>query len=292
MKIAHNVSLVERIGQRDACRIVARFCFGESDALGKTNEQLCCQFWCEWIDRRFLGDHRHRGWCRHIGHFGCCFTEFVDYAHCRLPHITVVSATNALHTVDGAVVLPDEAVVYIDSPTWGKVETHCHITAQTNGERVVHFGSHNFACFTMHHLCRVAAQVGTRTQPKFHGLFFIYRCKEKASEIEVSIHRGLPERDVTLDLRERRSRKLHLLWVVALFANQRFALFVCHRKMIDGSVNHCVGIVGVGIVLSQVEIALEVVGESTAFSSTKSRLESKYRRELITPTELCTQPQV
>ena len=173
--------------------------------------------------------------------------------------------------------LPDEAVVYIDSPTWGKVETHCHITAQTNGERVVYFGSHNFACFTMHHLCRVAAQVGTRTQPQFHGLFFIYRCKEKASEIEISIHRGLPERDVTLDLRERRSRKLHLLWVVALFANQRFALFVGNGEMIDRTINLGVRIVGVGIVLSQVEITLEVVGESTAFASTESCLESKHR---------------
>ena len=85
------------------------------------------------------------------------FTEFVDHAHCGLPHITVVSAANALHTVDGAIVLPDEAVVHIDCPTGGKIETNSHITSQTNGERVVHFGSHNLACLTMHHLCSVAA---------------------------------------------------------------------------------------------------------------------------------------
>ena len=173
--------------------------------------------------------------------------------------------------------LPDETVVYIDSPTWGKIETNGHITSQTNGERVVHFGSHNFACLTMHHLCCVAAQVGTRTQPKFHGLFFISRSKEEASEIEVSIYRGLPERNVTLDLRERRRCKLHLLWVVALFANQRFALFVGNGEMINRTINLGVRIVGVGVVLSQVEITLEVVGKCTALSSTESRLESKHR---------------
>ena len=69
---------------------------------------------------------------------------------------------------------------------------------------------------------------------------------------------------------------MHLLWVVVLFANQRFALFVGNGEMIDRTINLGVRIVGVGIVLSQVEITLEVVGESTAFACTESSLESKH----------------
>ena len=204
--------------------------------LCKTRKQFCSQFWSERV-HRLLRLHRSRGWHWHINHFGYGFTELIDHTDCRLPYITVVGAAYALHTVDGAVVLPDEAVVHIDSPTWGKVETHCYITAQTNGERVVHLGSNDFSCFTMYHLCSITAQIGTRTQPKFHGLFFIYRCKEEASEVEVGIHRSLPKRNVTLDLREWRRCKLHLLWVVALFANQRFALFVGNGEMINRTIN-------------------------------------------------------
>ena len=62
--------------------------------------------------------------------------------------------------------------------------------------------------------------------------------------------------------------------------------------MIHRTINHGVGIVGVSVVLTKIEIALEVVGEGMAASCAKGSLQTKYRGKLVSTAELCTKTQV
>ena len=133
MEVAHDIRLVEWIGERDACRVVAGLSLGEGDAFGQSQEELCSQFGSELLTW-FLWHHGRGRGHGFVGQLWGFLAELIDETYSRLPHIAVVGMADATHTIDGAVVLPDEAIVHIDGPAWREVEANSHITTETEGE--------------------------------------------------------------------------------------------------------------------------------------------------------------
>ena len=85
-----------------------------------------------------------------VGQLWGFLAELIDETHSRLPHIAVVGMADATHTIDGAVVLPDEAIVTSMAQRGERLKRTATSPPRPKVSDLLTLGATVFPCFEIH----------------------------------------------------------------------------------------------------------------------------------------------